>query len=133
MSIADTAVRREVILRVDRETAWQALKDPQELAAWLADEVDLEIEVGSEGWLRWEGGECRRVAVEEVVERRRIVMRWTGPEGSETLVELVLDDADEGTRLVVLELPVAQLEAVGVLLDGGPGVLGGPQMVAAGA
>ncbi len=125
------AVRREVVLPVDRETAWAALTDPEELATWLADEVDLEIEVGAEGWLWWDGGECRRATVEEVTELRRIVLRWSAAEGPETVVELVLDDVDEGTRLVVVELPVAHLEAVGVLLERGSGVLGGPQMVAA--
>jgi hypothetical protein len=66
------------------------------------------------------------------------VLRWSEENGLETLVELVLDDVPEGTRLVVLELPVMHLEAVGVLLDQGPQVIGdsgfgarGPQMVAA--
>ena len=138
MAINDVAVRREVILPVDRETAWAALADPAELATWLANEVELEIEAGARGWLRWEDGERHPATVEEVVEQRRIVLRWAEEDGPETLVELVLDDVDEGTRLVVLELPVAQLEAVGALLEQGPGVFGdsgfgarGPQMVAA--
>lgn len=137
MAIDDVAVRREVILPVDRETVWAALADPDELATWLADEIELEIEAGAQGWLRWEDGERRPAFVEEVVERRRIVLRWSEGEGPETLVELVLDDVPEGTRLVVLELPVVQLEAVGALLEGGPRVVGdlgsgarGPQMVA---
>jgi uncharacterized protein YndB with AHSA1/START domain len=138
MAINDVAVRREVILPVDRETAWAALADADELATWLASEVELEIEAGAQGWLRWEDGERHPATVEEVVEHRRIVMRWSERNGPETLVELVLDDVDEGTRLVVLELPVAQLEAVGALLEQGPRIIGGsgfeargPQMVAA--
>ena len=138
MAINDLAVRREVILPVDRETAWAALADPAELATWLANEVDLEIEAGAQGWVRWEDGERHPATVEEVVEHRRIVLRWSEQDGPETLVELVLDDVAEGTRLVVLELPIAQLEAVGALLEQGPRVIGdsglgarGPQMVAA--
>lgn len=138
MAIEDVAVRREVILPVDRETVWAALADPDELATWLADEVELEIEAGAQGWLRWDDGERRPVSVEEVVEQRRIVLRWSQDDGPETLVELVLDDVLDGTRLVVLELPVVQLEAVGALLENGPRVAGdlgsgarGPQMVAA--
>ena len=138
MAIDDVVVRREVILPVDRETAWAALADPAELATWLAEEVELEIEAGAQGWLRWEDGERHPAMVEEVVEHRRIVLRWSEEHGPETIVELVLDDVPEGTRLVVLEVPVVQLEAVGALLDQGPRVLGdshfgarGPQMVAA--
>ena len=138
MAINDVAVRREVTLPVDRETAWAALSDPGELATWLASEVELEIEAGAQGWLRWEGGERHPAMVEEVVEHRRIALRWSEENGPETLVELVLDDVDEGTRLVVLELPVAQLEAVGALLEQGPRVIRdssfgarGPQMVGA--
>ncbi|MBV9535437.1 MAG: SRPBCC domain-containing protein, partial [Solirubrobacterales bacterium] len=77
MAIEDVAVRREVILPVDRETAWAALEDPQELATWLADEVDIEIAVGAQGWLRWEDGEQRHAKVEEVQPGRRIVLRWS--------------------------------------------------------
>src|SRR5437764_7811062 len=124
MAIDDVVVRREVILPVDRETAWAALADPAELATWLAEEVELEIEAGAQGWLRWEDGERHPAMVEEVVEHRRIVLRWSEEHGPETIVELVLDDVPEGTRLVVLEVPVVQLEAVGALLDPGPRVLG---------
>jgi len=124
----DAAVRREVILPVDREAAWHAITDPAELATWLADEVELEVEVGRRGWLRWHDGDRRQATVEEVVELRRVVLRWGEPGGSESIVELVLDDTPEGTRLVVLELPVEQLEAVGTLLDQGPQVIGGPQL-----
>ena len=67
MAINDLAVRREVILPVDRETAWAALADPAELATWLANEVDLEIEAGAQGWVRWEDGERHPATVEEVV------------------------------------------------------------------
>ncbi len=138
MAINDVAVRREVVLPVDRETAWDAVADPAELATWLASEVELEIEAGAVGWLRWEDGERHPAMVEEVVEHRRIVLRWSEEDGPETIVELVLDDVPEGTRLVVLELPVVQLEAVGALLEQGPRIIGGsspgargPQMVAA--
>ena len=138
MAIDDVAVRREIILPVDRETAWSALADPDQLATWLADEVELDIEAGADGWLRWDDGERRRATVEEVVELRRLVLRWSGDDGPETVVELVLDDVPEGTRLIVLELPVAQLEALAIPLEQGFRVVGdpgpgtrGPQMVAA--
>lgn len=138
MALDDMAVRREVILPVDRDTAWSALTDPAQLATWLAEEVELIIEAGAEGWLRSSEGLKCRVTVEEVVNRRRVVLRWQEPHGPETIVELVLDDMPVGTRLVVLEVPVAELRAVGAALEqvpraiGGPGLGSpGPQMVAA--
>ncbi len=69
--------------------------------------------------------------MEEISEQRRLVLRWSDHGGPETIVELVLDDAPEGTRLTVLELPAGQLEAVGVLLEQGPHVIEGPRMLAA--
>jgi uncharacterized protein YndB with AHSA1/START domain len=107
MAIEDAAVRREITLPAERETVWRALEE----SGWLAEE-----------WVD--------VTVEEIVERRRVSMRWSEPEGPETLVELVLDDVPEGTRLVVVELPVVELEAVGVMLEQGPGVFEGPRMLA---
>jgi uncharacterized protein YndB with AHSA1/START domain len=131
MAIEDAVVRREIVLAADREAAWQALTDPEELATWLADEVEVQIEPGAEGWIRWGESEPFPVTVEEVVQERRVVLRWAEADGPETVVELVLDDVPEGTRLVVIEVPVKELEAVGRWLEQGPGVLRGPQMVAA--
>ena len=130
MAFDDQAVRREATLPVDRDTAWAALCDPDELATWLADEVDIEIREGAEGTLRWRSGEERLAVVEEVQERRRIALRWCEPGGEASLVELTLDDVPGGTRLVVVELPVAALDVVGALLETDPGLTRGPQMLA---
>ena len=107
MAIEDVAVRREVTLSADRETVWRELEES--------------------GWLAEEGVE---VEVEEIVKERRVALRWSEQDGPETLVELTLDDVPEGTRVVVVELPLAELEAVGRLLDQGPGVIAGPRMLA---
>ena len=107
MAIEDVAVRREVTLPTDRESVWRALEES--------------------GWLAEEGV---HVAVEEIVEWRRAALRWSEQDCPETLVEFTLDDVPEGTRLVVVELPVAELEAVGRLLDQGPRVIEGPRMLA---
>src|SRR6478672_1746427 len=39
-------VRREVVLPVDPERAWELITEPDELEGWLADEVELEPEEG---------------------------------------------------------------------------------------
>jgi uncharacterized protein YndB with AHSA1/START domain len=120
------AVRRELVLPFTREEAWPLLGDPAELETWFADEGGFEIEEGASGPVRVDDGE-RFAVVEEVVEGRRISFRWWDPAepAAETLVEMTLDDVADGTRLVVVELPVQSLPAA----PAGPG--GGPQLAAA--
>jgi uncharacterized protein YndB with AHSA1/START domain len=120
------AVRRELVLPFTREEAWPLLGDPAELETWFADEVGLEIEQGASGPVRVAEGE-RFAVVEEVVEGRRISFRWWDPAepDAETLVEMTLDDVADGTRLVVVELPVQSLPVA----PAGPGA--GPQLAAA--
>jgi uncharacterized protein YndB with AHSA1/START domain len=109
MAIEDVMVRRELTLAGDRETVWRALQEC--------------------GWLAEEGVS---VTVEEIVQNRRVSLRWSEPEGPETVVELVLDDVPDGTRVVVLEMPVIELEAIGVALEQAlPRAVRGPSMLAA--
>jgi uncharacterized protein YndB with AHSA1/START domain len=114
------AVRRERVLPATRETAWELLADPRELEGWLADDVELdEVREGAEGVLRWDGGEERRVVVEEVVPARRIAMRWEDDRGGpDTLVEVTLDDdsESEGTIVRVVEVPLLAVRAVAATL-----------------
>ena len=133
----EPAVRRELVLPVSRDAAWAMLGDPAGLAEWLADEVELELREGAEGTFRWSTGEERRATVEELADRRRLVLRWHEPGGPASIVELTLDDVADGTRLVVVELPERVLRAVGTELvgavlgsSGGPAGGGAPRMVA---
>ena len=125
-------VRREIVLPVERDAAWELLSDPRELETWLADEVDLDIEPGAEGTVRWDHGEERDAVVEEVAEGRRLALRWWPVDGGdETIVELTLDDHDDGTLLVVVELPLTTIRAFGSALAGGAGAAPGPTMALA--
>ena len=123
-------VRCERFLPAERKAVWSALCHAEGLERWLADEVELEVRPGAEGTLRWQSGEERRARVEEVEERRRLTLRWCEPGGEPSLVELTLDDAPGGTRLVVVEIPLETLHAIAGRLEGQ--VLGavGPQMSA---
>jgi uncharacterized protein YndB with AHSA1/START domain len=102
------SVRREVLLPVDPERAWELITDPRELEGWLADEVVLEPEEGGEVRVEFADGEVREGVVEEVEEVRRLVFRWSGREEpgdawSDSLVEWTLVSEPEGTRFVVVE------------------------------
>lgn len=110
----DDVVRREIVLPGRPERVWELVADPAELATWLADELWIAaLAPGEEGLMR-EGGELRRVVVDEVEPARRLALRWsTLPDGEERLVELTLHpDGDERTRLVVVELPWSTVRAV---------------------
>jgi uncharacterized protein YndB with AHSA1/START domain len=107
------AMRRETLLDAPREAVWALVADPDGLAGWLADDVDLDaVEPGAEGTVL-ENGELRRVTIEEVEDRRRVALSWCAPGGEPSLVELTLDDAEDGrTRMVVVEVPLVVLRAV---------------------
>ena len=105
----DVEVRREVVLEEAVEEVWQALTDPERLAEWFANDVELEAERGGSGVFRWDDGSVRHAVVEELEPQRRFGFRWYEP-GDETAthVELTLEELPEGTRLVVVEsAPVA--------------------------
>jgi uncharacterized protein YndB with AHSA1/START domain len=101
-SVAVQSVRREVVLPVTRERAWELITEPAELEEWLADEIELEAEPGAEVRAAWSTGEERAGVVEEVEPERRLAFRW-GDDEDPSRVEFRLEDAPGGTRLVVVE------------------------------
>jgi uncharacterized protein YndB with AHSA1/START domain len=127
----EQVVRREVVLPVDLDAAWANLADAEGLAGWLADEVDLEVREGSKGVARWSDGTERHVVVDEVEAGRRLAICWWADGEDATLVDLTLDDHADGTRLVVVEVPVRVVEAVGAGLPTGGSAARGPQLAAA--
>ncbi|MGX6448685.1 SRPBCC family protein, partial [Patulibacter sp. S7RM1-6] len=120
----DDVVRVERTLDAPREDVWEQLAGPDGLEAWLVDAADLELAPGAEGEVVVDG-ERRRAVVEELVPGRRLGLAWCAPGGEPTLVDLVLDDAEDGrTRVTVVETPLRTLRAVGAPVHAG--ALGGP-------
>jgi uncharacterized protein YndB with AHSA1/START domain len=112
-----STVRREIVLPVPRERAWELLTEPRELEEWLADEVHLEAEPGAPVRAAWRDGAQRAGVVEEVEPERRLRFRWDdGATGVPSRVEWTLDDAPGGTRVTVEERPLVSLEVHGVPL-----------------
>src|SRR3954470_11278359 len=95
------AVRRETVLDAPRDAVWELVAEPAGLATWLADDVDLAaVEPGRSGVVL-EDGELRQVTIEEVEDGRRVALSWCAPGCEPSLVELTLDDEDDGrTRMV---------------------------------
>jgi uncharacterized protein YndB with AHSA1/START domain len=92
-------VTRTIVLPVTRDEAWEALTEPERLREWFANDVELDVRPGGEGMFRWDNGESRRAVVDEVAEGERLVLRWE----DDSRVELELDDAPAGTRVLVRE------------------------------
>jgi uncharacterized protein YndB with AHSA1/START domain len=104
-----TTVRREIVLPVERDRAWELLTEAGELAGWLADEVEFAAEEGAPVRAAWSDGEERAGVVEEVEPERRIRFVWAGADDASE-VEWTLADAVAGTRLLVVERRLAAYE-----------------------
>src|SRR6266567_7612781 len=96
-------VKREIELEAPPDEVWRALTEAEELEQWFANEVELKPEPGGEGVFRWDDGDERRAVVEEVEVERRFVFTWDGDR-----VEIELEEIPAGTRVVVVESPVAE-------------------------
>jgi uncharacterized protein YndB with AHSA1/START domain len=92
-------IRKEIVLPAPREDVWEALTEPERLEDWFANEVYLDLRPGGGASFRWSNGEERHATVTEVEPERRLSFEWD----DEGEVEFTLDDAADGTRLVVIE------------------------------
>jgi len=116
-------VSREIVLPVDRDTAWEAVTD---LDRWLTTGgCTLELEPGAEGELTLPGGETRWATVEAVEDGELLAFWWHAPDALATLVEVTLVDAVAGTRVVVVERGYASQPICGSPWAGG--AWGGPR------
>jgi len=106
-------VTRELVVPAAEEDVWDALTNPERLSEWFANDVELTVERGGEGVFRWADGAVRRAVVDAVDERRRLVMRWWDEDepAAVSVVTITLDEADEGTRVRVVETASAPFAA----------------------
>jgi uncharacterized protein YndB with AHSA1/START domain len=95
-------VKRETVLDVDADRAWEAISDPDWLERWLADEVDLEPVEGTPATFTVDGDE-RPGRVEHVDEGRGLSFTWEREQGRPSLVELELTECVSGIRIEVTE------------------------------
>jgi uncharacterized protein YndB with AHSA1/START domain len=92
-------VTREVVLEAPVDEVWEALTDPEQLAEWFANDVELDLVPGGDGVFRWDDGAERSAVVEEVDPGRRFAFTW----GDEGRVVIELAEIDGGTRVLVTE------------------------------
>jgi uncharacterized protein YndB with AHSA1/START domain len=92
-------IHREVVLPATREDVWEALTNPDELAEWFANDVELDLRPGGGALFRWSNGEERRATVTEVAAGERLAFEWD----DDGEVAFTLEEVDAGTLLTVEE------------------------------
>ena len=107
------AIERVAEFPVPAAALWSALSDADQLAAWLGDELELDVRPGGCGRIV-EDGEVRRVVVDDVVDGERLSFTWWAEQpdhrragttlaGPPTRVEFVVEPTAAGSRLIVRE------------------------------
>ena len=109
------SVTSEVTIAAPVGSVWQALTDPDELAAWFGAEVEIDASVGGAVRFRWPDGAERRGLVLDLDPPRRLAFRWRSlrsapgepsiPEAAVVTFDLRPDG--DATRVVVTESPGA--------------------------
>ena len=59
-------IRREIVLPSPREEVWEALTEPERLADWFDNDVDLDLRPGGGASFRWSNGEERTATATEL-------------------------------------------------------------------
>jgi len=98
-------ITRRVDLDIDAEQLWAALSDPRQLAAWLGDEVDLDVRDGAIGTVI-DDGVVLRVRVDRVDEGRGLAFTWwehDQPQWASTVRFDVEERPEGGSRLAIVE------------------------------
>ena len=103
-------VERTVTLPTGTEEAWELLTHPDELAAWLGDDVVLDPVPGASGRVLERDGTDRSLVVEQADEGRFLSWRWwidgDDPEQTGSRVEITLSPTPDGTLVRVVEQPL---------------------------
>lgn len=105
----DLGIEQEVLIDAPVEIVWRTITEPDQISRWFADKVDLVVEPGARGYMRF-GDQGGPVVVEAVEPPKRFSFRWNHPQdedpvrGNSMLVEFTLvPEGPERTRLRVTE------------------------------
>lgn len=113
-----TRVVRSVRLDVDREAAWDLVGTEAGLARWLGGEIRLDPSAGASLRVRDDDGVERVGRVVEVDAGRALTFEWATADGAASTVTLTVDDDGDGSRVTVVEEPLAG-GSVAACLDAG--------------
>jgi uncharacterized protein YndB with AHSA1/START domain len=114
--MASDSIEREILIQAPVAVVWTVVTEPEQIAGWFSDAVELDLRPGGEALFHWRDHES---AVEGRVERveppHLFSFRWVVGAGGKldehnsTLVEFRLSAEGEGTRLTVVESGFAAL------------------------
>lgn len=129
----DVTVERSVVLDAPVEEAWRAVTDPDELAAWMGGEVELDLRPGGVGVFHLGPDGDHSALVTEVDPGRRLAMLWWPLDGGDrgpSSVELVLAPVADGGGGPADRTLLRVVERATVPATLGGHVGGGPQACA---
>jgi uncharacterized protein YndB with AHSA1/START domain len=107
-----SSISREIVIDAPLERVWAVVTEPEHIAGWLSDEVEVDLRPGGAMLLTWHGHGSYRARVETVEPPRAFAFRWLRSEDVEagsTLVAMTLSPEGDGTRLRVVESGFAEL------------------------
>jgi hypothetical protein len=101
---APAAVHRDIDVPLTPDEVWSLVADGVGWVEWLVEEADIVVEPGADGTVV-DGGERRRVHVDEVVPGVRVTWSWwpVGRPADTTSVELVVLPATDRTVVRITE------------------------------
>ncbi len=120
--MTDQTIEREVLIEAPADVVWRTITEPDQIARWFADKVELDLRPGGAGSLVFEEKATTQpmtapLVVVAVEPPRRFTFRWAHPDGeapvagNSVLVEFTLtEEASDRTRLRVTE---TGLDAIG--------------------
>jgi uncharacterized protein YndB with AHSA1/START domain len=107
--MTDLAIEREILIEAPVQVVWRTITEPDQMSQWFADRVELVVEPGAHGYMKF-GDQGGPVVVETVDPPTRFSFRWNHPRdeeavaGNSMLVEFTLtSEGDELTLLRVAE------------------------------
>jgi uncharacterized protein YndB with AHSA1/START domain len=111
--MADFRIERDVVIEAPADVVWRTLTEPDQIARWFADRVELELKPGGLGYLGFDQHGERTgtaIVVETVDPPSRFAFRWNRPQDKDpdptnsVLVEFTLNaQGPERTHLRVVE------------------------------
>jgi len=109
--VTDTGIAREIVIEAPITVVWRPITEPDQIARWFADRVELDARPGANGTLTFEKNNVTAPLVVERVEPPSLFsFRWCHPDGEQpvrgnsTLVEFTLViETEARTRLRVTE------------------------------
>jgi uncharacterized protein YndB with AHSA1/START domain len=108
-------IEREILIEAPIDVVWAVLTEPEHVAGWFSDSVEIDLRPGGEATFDWREHGTARAWVERVEPPRNFAFRWVRAVGEEqrkdssTLVEFTLAAEGDNTRLRVVESGFRQL------------------------